>query len=149
MSWHLMSYFDMFFGQKRCQIPWKCHDILMEFHRIFMRKRHPRKMQRECHEIPMSFNGIKDFGSYWWYFYGKIHFISLACVGAKIIRWEILGKNNVWFLKDTKCGVSLITESYGMSLECQWHLMSHFDIFFGRKRRQNSMKMSWHFDGIQ
>ena len=30
-----------------------------------------------------------------------------------------------------------------------WHLMSFSDIFFGRERRQNSMKMPWHFDGIQ
>ena len=30
-----------------------------------------------------------------------------------------------------------------------WHLMSPFDIFFGRKRRQSSMEMLWHFDGTQ
>ena len=39
----------------------------------------------------------------------------------------------------------ILRDVIGMS----WHLMSSFDIFFGRKRRQNSMEMSWHFDGIQ
>ena len=34
-------------------------------------------------------------------------------------------------------------------IEMSWHLMSSSDIFFDRKRRQNSMEMSWHFDGIQ
>ena len=49
----------------------KWHDILMELNRIFMRQSHPRKMPWECHAIPMSFNGIQNFGSVWWYFYGK------------------------------------------------------------------------------
>ena len=30
-----------------------------------------------------------------------------------------------------------------------WHLMSSFDIFFGRKRRQHSLETSWHYDEIQ
>ena len=57
--------------KKDVKILWKCHDIFMEFNRIFMRKRHHRKMSWECHEIPMSLNGIKKFGSFWWYFDGK------------------------------------------------------------------------------
>ena len=65
---HLLT---SFLVEKDVKILWKCHDILMEFNRIFMRKTHPRKMPWECHEIPMSFNGITNFGSFWWYLYGK------------------------------------------------------------------------------
>ena len=57
--------------EKDVKIPWKCHDILMEFNRILRRKRHPCKMPWKCHEIPMSFNGIKNLGSFWWDFYWK------------------------------------------------------------------------------
>ena len=65
---HLLT---SFLVEKDVKILWKCHDILMEFNRIFMRKRHPRQMPWECHEIPMSFNGIQSFGSFWWHFYGE------------------------------------------------------------------------------
>ena len=60
-----------FLVENDVKILWKCHEILMEFQRIFMRKRHPRKMPWECHEILMSFNGIENFGSFSWYFCGK------------------------------------------------------------------------------
>ena len=72
-SWkfHEMSYVEIYSGRKRSQNLWKCHDILMEFNRIFMRQRHPRQIPWECHEIPVLFNGIKNFGSFWWHFYGK------------------------------------------------------------------------------
>ena len=39
----------------------------------------------------------------------------------------------------------ILRDVIGMS----WHSMSSIDIFVGRKRRQNSMEMPWHFDGIQ
>ena len=66
-----------FLVEKDVKILWKCHDILMEFNRIFMRKRHPRQMPWECHEIPMSFNGVENSASFWWYFMGKVHGIVM------------------------------------------------------------------------
>ena len=67
-----MSSFDIFFGRKRRQnstkMSWHFDGIQQDFYE----KRHPRKLPWECYEIPESFNGIKSFGSYWWYFCGKI-----------------------------------------------------------------------------
>ena len=48
--------------EKDVKILWECHDILMQFDRIFIRKRHPRKMPWECHsmglKISVNFDGI-------------------------------------------------------------------------------------------
>ena len=66
---HLLT---SFLVEKDVKMLWKCHDILIELRRIFMRKRHLRKMPWECHEIPMPHNGIENFGSFWWYFYEKV-----------------------------------------------------------------------------
>ena len=81
-----------FLVEKDVKMLWKCHDILMEFNRIFMRKRHPCKMPWECHEISMSFNGIENFDSFWWDFYGKSPW---NCHGIwrhfrQKLRWELM-----------------------------------------------------------
>ena len=98
---HLLT---SFLVGKDVKILWKCHDILMDFNRIFMRKSHSRKchenvMKFQCHSmglkmlvhfdgilmekvhgIVMEFDVIFDQnsdGMKWWYFVIRVSIKSI------------------------------------------------------------------------
>ena len=59
---------------------------------------------------------------------------------------NVIKKYRMWIsIKSTYPDNRILWDVIGMS----WRLMSYFDIFFGWKRRQSSMEMSWNFDKVQ
>ena len=66
---HLLA---SFLVEKDVKILWKCHDLLMEFNRIFMRKRHENVMKFQCHSM-----GLKILVHFDCIFKDKVHGIVM------------------------------------------------------------------------
>ena len=130
----------------------KCHENVMKFqcHSMGLKflVHFDGILMEKVHGIVMALDVNFDqnsHGNQWWHFIIRVDRIdpvkNVTWIFSCLFDGSLVKIHTQFQSPDNR----ILWDVTGMS----WDLMSSFDIFFGRKRRHNSMEKSWHFDGIQ